>query len=110
MLAVYAALSSAVRLAAAQSDNPLDNVLDSDASYFTTNFGLPVSSDNASLTVGARGTQPRLVQHSICYPQHLDSVRTAAQHKASKKTQLTESACYDLYKSQCTMIPLIGKP
>ncbi|CAK0787977.1 hypothetical protein CVIRNUC_011199 [Coccomyxa viridis] len=55
MLAVFAVVRSAVRLAAAQSDNPLDNVLDNDASYFTTNFGLPVSSDNASLTVGARG-------------------------------------------------------
>ena len=61
MLAVFAAVRSAVRLAAAQSDNPLDNVLDNDASYFTTNFGLPASSDNASLTVGARGRQPRLV-------------------------------------------------
>ena len=99
MLAILAALPSAVRLAAAQSANPLDNVLDNDASYFTTNFGLPVSSDNASLTVGARGTQPRLVQHYVRYPQHLDRVRTAAQHKASRKTKLVESVCHDLYKS-----------
>ena len=63
MLAVLAALPSVVRLAAAQSDIPLDNVLDNDGSYFTTNFGLPVSSDNASLTVGPRGTQRTLVQH-----------------------------------------------
>ena len=61
VLAVLAALPSAVRLAAAQSGNPLDSVLYNDASYFTTNFGLPVSSDNASLTVGARGTQLTLV-------------------------------------------------
>ena len=63
ILAVLAALPSALRLTAAQSGNPLDDILDNDASYFTTNFGLPVSSDNASLTVGARGTQPILVSH-----------------------------------------------
>ena len=61
ILAVLAALPSAVRLTAAQSGNPLDDVLDNDASYFTTNFGLPVYSENASLTVGARGTQLMLV-------------------------------------------------
>lgn len=55
LLAVVIALCAARQTTAQSSGNGLDDVLANDGLYFTTNFGQPVFSENASLTVGDRG-------------------------------------------------------
>ena len=55
MLVLCICLAAALQLGTSASSDPLDDVLANDAPYFTTNFGQPVFSENASLTVGPRG-------------------------------------------------------
>lgn len=55
MLPRILAACAVLQLAIAQDSDPLDAVLTNNGAYFTTNFGQPVFSENASLTVGSRG-------------------------------------------------------
>ena len=55
MLLPILAACGILQLAVAQDSDPLDTVLTNNGAYFTTNFGQPVFSENASLTVGSRG-------------------------------------------------------
>jgi hypothetical protein len=48
-------LAAASQIGTTASSDPLENILANDAPYFTTSFGQPVFSENASLTVGPRG-------------------------------------------------------
>jgi len=58
MLLSIIAICAALQTYAEPTGSALDDVLTNDGGYFTTNFGQPVFSENASLTVGPRGAMP----------------------------------------------------
>ena len=72
MLARILAVCAALQFAVAQDSNSLGDVLTNDGAYFTTNFGQPVFSENASLTVGPRGATHPLgsLTHDFAHGMH----------------------------------------